>query len=292
MSPIEIKVVARTSDILGESAIWSWRENALYWADLFRPAIHRMELGGSSVQSWTPPQKLGSFVLRPDLTLLIAGRTGLAIFDPRDQSYTLLCNPDADRPANILNDGKCDRRGRFWVGSMERGQKKPAGRLYRFDADRQCHVVATDILVPNSIAFSPDDRVMYFADTFKDEIYTFDFDLDSGAIGNRRLFCTTQDQPGAPDGSTVDAEGFLWNAQWRGSRVVRYSSDGRIDRVIELPISQPTSCAFGGANLGTLYVTTARFGLGADGERKEPLAGSVLALDVGACGVPEPMFAG
>jgi sugar lactone lactonase YvrE len=292
VSSVGIEVVARTGDLVGESAFWSPDENALYWADLFRPAIHRMALDDARVDTWIPPQKLGSFVLRADGTLLVAGRTGLAIFDPRDQSYSVLCNPDADRPANILNDGKCDRRGRFWVGSMERGQKNPAGRLYRFDADRQCHILATDILVPNSLAFSPDDRVMYFADTFKDEIYAFDFDVDSGVIRNRRLFCSTHDQPGGPDGSTVDADGCLWNAQWRGGRLVRYRPDGRIDGIVELPVSQPTHCAFGGAKLDTLFVTTACFGLGPEGMEREPLAGSVLALDVGVAGLREPMFAG
>lgn len=287
-----VQVVAKTGDIVGESPIWSQREQALYWADLFRPAIHRLTLAGESVETWTPPQKLGSFAIRADGTLLVAGRTGLAIFDPRNGSYTVLCNPDADRPANLLNDGRCDRRGRFWVGSMERGQKNPVGRLYRFDAERRCSVMADDVFIPNSIAFSPDDRVMYFADTVRDEIYAFDFDVDAGALGSRRLFASTKEEPGAPDGSTVDAEGFLWNAEWRGGRLVRYSPDGRIDRVVELPVSQPTSCGFGGEGLRTLFVTTARFGLGPGGEAKEPLAGSVLALDVSVAGLPEPLFAG
>jgi sugar lactone lactonase YvrE len=167
----------------------------------------------------------------------------------------------------------------------------PTGALYRLDPDLSCRRMESGIGISNSLAWSPDDRIFYFADTLRRTIFAYDFDAETGAISNRRVFTDCIDQPGAPDGSTIDAEGYLWNAQWDGWRLVRYAPDGRIDRVVGLPVQKPTSCMFGGPDLATLYVTSAVWDLTGEALAKQPNAGGVFALDVGVRGLPESRFA-
>ncbi|HUK07860.1 MAG TPA: SMP-30/gluconolactonase/LRE family protein [Stellaceae bacterium] len=288
----EIVCAARTSDVLGEVPAWCAREGALYWIDAMKPAIHRFVPASGALTSWTPPQKLGSFALRRNGGFLLASRIGLAVFDPTTGSFEVVANPEADRPNNILNDGRCDRRGRFWVGSMDKMLERVTGRLYRLDPDHSCRVMEDDIWLFNGLCWSPDDRLLYFADSERRAIYAYDFDLDDGVVSNRRLFASTEGTPGVPDGATVDAEGFMWSAQFDSGSLIRYAPNGMIDRVVELPVSRATSCVFGGERLETLYVTSARFRLSEERLRAEPMAGSLLALDVGVRGLPEPPFGG
>jgi sugar lactone lactonase YvrE len=216
---------------------------------------------------------------------------GLYSYSPQTNAYTLLVAVEAGKEMHRLNDGRCDRRGRFWVGSMhETYRDEPRGSFYRIDADLSATKAFDGFTVPNSVAFSPDDRSMYFADTPVHKIWVFDFDLDAGRLSNRRLFKDLEG--GLPDGSTVDVDGCLWNAEYRGSRVVRYTPQGRIDRIVELPVSQPTSCAFGGKDLDTLYITTAAQRLSPEQLAREPAAGSLFAVRAGTQGLQEPTFAG
>jgi len=289
---IEAVCVAQTNDLLGEVPIWCPRERALYWIDAFKPAIHRLVPSNGEVTSWTPPQKLGSFALRHGGGFLLATRVGLALFDPASEAFDIIATPEADRPSNMLNDGRCDRRGRFWVGSLDKMLQQVTGRLYRVDADHSCRPMADDIFLFNGICFSPDDRVLYFADSHRHAIFACDLDIGSGTIGERRLFASTEGRLGVPDGATVDADGFMWSAQFDAGTLVRYAPDGRVDRVVELPVSRVTSCVLGGDSLDVLYVTTATFRLPEERRRREPHAGGVLALDVSVRGLPEPKFGG
>jgi sugar lactone lactonase YvrE len=287
---VEVACVAHTADVVGEVPIWSARDEALYWIDVFKPALHRLEPASGRVTSWTPPVKSGSFALRAAGGVVLASRAGLGLYDPATGSFELIHDPEADRPNNWLNDGRCDRRGRFWVGSMDKTVQRPDARLYRLDPDRACHVMADGLWFTNTLAFSPDDRVLYVGDSHLKTIFRYDFDLAAGAIANRRPFATVDH--GVLDGSCVDADGYLWNAVFDGGRIVRYAPDGRIDRTIALPVTRPAACTFGGADLATLYVTTASFRLSGAERAAQPFAGGLLALDVGARGLPEPLFAG
>ena len=288
---VSIECAAQTDDVLGEVPLWHPTENALYWIDLFKPAIHRLDIRDCKVKTWTPSEKLGSFALRAEGDLLIAGRNGLSLFDPSNGDVEKIIDPEGGNTENILNDGRCDRRGRFWVGSMNRMMTRASGRLYRF-GQRQLDVVAEGIWVPNSICWSPDDRRMYFADSHLRTIFAYEFDVESGTIGQRQEFATMGNIPGVPDGSSVDSEGFVWNAVFDGGCLVRYAPDGRIDRVVPLPVTRPSACTFGGPDLATLYVTTARFRLPPEKLATERSAGGLLAVDVGVRGLPEPFFAG
>ena len=288
---VEIACVAQTQDVLGEVPRWHPVERALYWIDAFKPAVHRLDPHSGQLDSWTPPEKLGSFAPRVGGGLLIAGRGGLAHYDPASATLDRIVDPEAGGAVNILNDGRCDRRGRFWVGSMSKTMQRASGRLYRLERGH-LDTVDDGIWVANGVCWSPDDRRMYLADSHVKTIFVYDFDLAAGMIGPRRVFATMQDRRGVPDGSSVDAEGCIWNAVFDAGCLVRYAPDGRVDRTVALPVSRPTACAFGGNELATLYVTTARFRLAPDRLAAETHAGGLLALDVGVRGLPEPMYAG
>jgi len=288
---VEIACVAHTMDVLGEVPRWHPIERALYWIDAFKPALHRLDPVSGKLESWTPPEKLGSFALCAGGGLLIAGRGGLAHYDPASGTLDRIVDPENGGAVNILNDGRCDRHGRFWVGSMSKTMEHASGRLYRLERG-QLDAVDDGIWVANGVCWSPDDKRMYFADSHVKTIFVYDFDLAAGKIGPRRIFATMNDRPGVPDGSSVDAEGFVWNAVFDGGGVVRYAPDGRLDRTVQLSVSRPTACAFGGADLATLYVTTARFRLAPNKLAAETHAGGLLALDVGVKGLPEPLYRG
>ncbi len=166
----------------------------------------------------------------------------------------------------------------------------PSGALYRVSPEGTCARIRTNVIIPNSLAWSPDSRTMYFADSVRDVIWSFDYDLQAGEMSNERVFVDGAANPGYPDGSCVDAEGCLWNAEYGGWRVVRYTPAGKIDQVIELPVQNPTCCCFGGSDFGTLYITSAAQQLNADELHRQPLAGSVLAVRPGVKGLAEARF--
>jgi sugar lactone lactonase YvrE len=235
---------------------------------------------------------VGSFALREQGGLVAALRSGFALIDLERGAVDRLVDPEADRPENRFNDGRCDRQGRFWAGTMNEPRTARSGALYRLDADHRCHRLADDVMVANGLAFSPDDQLMYWSDSRALTIWVFDFDATLGEVANRRVFARLEPHQGGPDGAAVDAEGGYWSACYRGARVMRFRPDGSIERKIRLPVSRVTMCAFGGPELRTLYITTARGGMSAEELRREPLAGGIFALDVDVQGLPEPRFKG
>ena len=213
----------------------------------------------------------------------------------QQQAVTPICSIEPDLPTTRLNDARCDRQGRFVFGTLnEAPDRAPIGSFYRLNTDLSVErLPLPGIAIPNSICFSPDGTRMYHCDTLANVILCCDYDPATGAVGNQRLFADLGGAPGSPDGSTVDSEGFVWNAQWGGARVVRYAPDGRIDREIVLPVAQPSCPAFGGPALDRLYVTTAHENLTAEARLAQPSAGGLFAIDPdGVRGLPEVRFAG
>ena len=298
----EIREVTATDAILGESPVWSPRERVLYWVDIKAPAIHRYDPQTGHDQVWPLAQEIGSIALRRGGGLVAALRDGFAFVGADMTTLGWIADPEPDRPLSRFNDGKCDRQGRFWAGTMHDPpgppetyfERDPVGRLYRLDADGTCRAVVDGILVSNGLAWSPDGEIMYFTDSPRRTIWAYPYDPATGDVGERRLFAEIPDAPGrgTGDGATVDAEGYYWSAEFRGGRLVRYAPDGGVDRMIDLPVSRPTACAFGGDDLATLYVTSAKIMLTRTELAAEPLAGALLALDVGARGLPEAEFKG
>ncbi len=294
--------VIETGAILGESPVWSMRDAALYWVDIKAPAIRRFDPVSGSNDMWPVAQEIGSIVLRQEGGLAAALRDGFANIGANMTTLEWITDPELDKPLNRFNDGKCDRQGRFWSGTMHDPhgppesyfEREPVGVLYRLDGDHSCHAMADGILVSNGLAWSPDGTVMYFTDSPRRTIWAYDYDTATGDLGDRRIFAEIPKEPGrgTGDGATVDAEGCYWSAEFRGSRLVRYRPDGAVEQTIDLPVSRPTSCAFGGDGLATLFVTSAKIMLNAAELAAEPHAGALLALDVGVCGLPEAEFPG
>ena len=286
--------IGEQSDILGESSIWHQQEQALYWVDIRRPVIRRLDHASGSVASWPMPDLVGSIAFCADGRLLVALPDKLAFFDRASGTLAPFASLPQTVPGHRCNDGRCDSEGRFWVGTMHNGTKAPEGLLYRVDRNGHFKEMASGIAIPNSLGWSPDGRTMYFSDSYKYAIFAYDFEPESGAISNKRVFAATQ-APAFPDGSTVDADGFVWNAQYNGWRVVRYAPDGSIDRVIELPVERPTCCAFGGPNLETLYITTSQLTpasqpMSAEEMAGQPQAGALFTVETGVRGRVKPRF--
>jgi len=287
---VQVEVAARGADRLGECPLWDERERMLWWVDIRWPAVKRLDPATGAVMMLVLPEVVGSIALREKGGLLAATKSGIHFLDSASGVLAAKADPERDMPDNRFNDGRCDRAGRFWAGTMSMVNRDPVGSLYRFDAGLECTKLRNAIIIPNSLAFSPDGRTMYFADTLRHTIWAYDYDAGSGAARHERVFAHTG--AGWPDGSCVDADACLWNAEYGGSRLVRYTPAGKVDRSVALPVANPTCCCFGGEDLGTLYVTTATQGLAPEDLARQPLAGSVLALRPGVQGLAESRFAG
>jgi sugar lactone lactonase YvrE len=285
-----VERVTDNLDMLGESAIWCSRDAVFYWIDVRAPALHRLDPLTGAPAHWPLPDLCGAVALSQDHRLVLAMRTGVFMFDPAANALELLVAPEPESMGNRLNDSKCDRRGRLWTGSMRDFGAATTGSLYRIDTDLDCVRMLPDITVPNALSWSPDDRTLYFADTPDGRIRAYEFDAGEGRLGSMRVLVDSGALPGKPDGATVDADGCVWNARYEGGCVARITPEGRIDRIIEVPASRVTSCAFGGADLRTLFITTARQKLTREELVAQPLAGSLFAVRLDVGGLAEPRF--
>lgn len=282
--------VVDSANMLGEGALWCPRERVLWWFDVSSVHLWRFEPASGRVEHWPLPKRAGSFALRRDGGLLFAFQKGFATLEVPGGEFTWRDVPGIAFGEERFNDGKVDRAGRFWAGTLDRTVSSAIGQLYRLDTDFRVTVMDCGFTVSNGIGWSPDDRFMYFTDTAARRIYRYDFDLASGQVSNRRVFAQAEPGHGGPDGMTVDAEGYVWSAQFDRWCVHRYAPDGSLDRCIGMPVQRPTTCMFGGPDLATLYVASARVGLSADADVAQPLAGNVFALDPGVRGLPESRF--
>lgn len=275
--------------VLGESPLWDERNGLLYWID-----IHGEEIGALSVTSrrWaTRPtgRRYGSIALTSTPGhLLAATASGLEVIKLTDDGVvevSSIAAPEANIPGNRFNDGKTDRQGRFWAGTMEDAETgQRTGSMYRLDPGGTVTRAWGDVGIPNGLCFSPDGETMYTADSMNGTLWAAPYDTATGEPGPRVAIATTED-PGGPDGSTVDEYGGIWNAEWGASRLVRYLVDGTVDRVLEVPATMPTCMTFAGPGLDMMFVTTARVGDDA-GQH----GGSILVYDVGINGLPETPY--
>ncbi len=283
--------VGTQRDILGESPLWDEWEQALFWVDIRRPALHRLDPATDEAETRPMPGLVGSIALAGPGRKLVALAEKVALYDWQADRLETVAELPARIPGHRFNDGRCDRQGRFWVGTMHNVTRAPEGVLYRLDPDGQLIAVLDGICIPNSLAWSPDGRSMYFADSLRHAISRHDFDPETGEMGGARPFVRTV-PPGFPDGSAVDADGFLWNAEFNAGRVVRYAPDGSVDRVIRVPTPRPTSCSFGGPQLRTLFITSTSQAMSEAELEADPFAGALFAFDAGVSGIPEPSWAG
>jgi sugar lactone lactonase YvrE len=290
---LEPRVVVESRNQIGESPVWCDAENALYWVDVEGASIQRWYQPDRSIQSWDIGEAIGCIGLRKRGGLVGASRSGFFFLDVLTGKATRFCDPESELADNRFNDGKVDRRGRFWAGTRNfRNTEIASGALYRLDSDLSAHRMEDGLRCPNGMAWSPDDRLMYLCDTWARRIFIYDFDADDGALRKRRLFAVLKEDEGFPDGLTVDADGCIWNAHYDGWRITRYSPDGQVDRVLKLPVRHVTSLTFGGHDFRTLYITTASLRLDVEQRKAQSTAGHVFACDARTQGLPEPVFAG
>jgi len=280
----------------GESPVWVAREQALYWVDIPGRALHRWSPAAGHAQ-WLGDEMLACIAPRATQPgIWIAGmESGLFAIEPQ-AGGRLAAAPLAAvahaAPGMRFNDGRCDRQGRLWAGTMlmDMGAASPVGRLYRYaSGDAAPMLMLEDLIVPNGLAFSPDGRTMYLSDSHPKVqcIWAFDYDTDSGTPTNRRLFVDMTSLPGRPDGAAVDVDGCYWICGNDAGLVHRFTPQGKLDRSLAVPVKKPAMCAFGGAGMDTLFVTSIR---PAGDLSDQPLAGGLFALQPGIQGVPEPEF--
>lgn len=293
----DIACVSSVAADLGESPCWDVARRRLYWIDAWRSRIHALDPATGEARCMELGAALGGLPIgsigRHAGGGMVAGvKGGFWHLDPERGTARPIAAVEADRPAtNRLNDGKCDRAGRFWCASVNTDHRSATGALWRLEAGRPPAVMQDGLTVGNGIAFSPDDRTLYLADTFARTVWRYDFDLASGALENRRPFIRTDHILGFVDGATVDADGCYWAALFRGGAVAQFDPDGRLMRHVRLPVTNPTMCAFGGPGLDVLYVTSASRFLDAAALAAQPLAGRLFAIEgLGVRGLPEPEF--
>jgi sugar lactone lactonase YvrE len=302
---MKIECVLQCDNHLGEGPVWDVEEGRLYWVDgtgrrVGKPSIWRLDPKSGKTENWALARDVGALALRRAGDAVLALDDGFYFFDFGSGRLETIALVDAEQPRTRLNDGKCDRRGRFFAGGMDDKEELAICGLWRLDPDLRVVKVDEGIICSNGPCWSPDDRTFYFADTFQGEMWAYDYDLASGALANKRLFASFKDDPGVADGSTVDAEGCVWNAQLISGDLVRYAPDGSVERRIGMPVRNITSVIFGGDELDDIYVTSmARVKHPAvhDHFAKEAkpqfLAGSLFRITgLGIRGVPEPRFAG
>ena len=286
---MEIRHLVGLRSKLGEGPLWDAREQRFYWVDITKPAIHSADADGGALRSWAVPEHIGAMTLRDSGGAILALRTGFHSFDFASGTCEPIVDPEAGLERTRFNDGKTDRRGRFIAGTMDHEETDPLGSFYRLDADFTCTRLGGDVRIFNAPCWSPDDSTFYYADSPQGVIFACDYDMETGEISNRRVLVGADVAPGVPDGCTVDADGYLWNARWGAGCVVRFAPDGRVDRTVKVKATKTTSCAFGGPGLNRLYVTSMQNPDGTD----EPDAGATYVIDgLGVKGLPEPRFAG
>jgi L-arabinonolactonase len=292
-----MQLVVDGRHVLGEGIIWNERTGRLLWTDIESSELWSHDPASGLLERWPLPERLCSLALtEDDGRLLLALASGLAFLDLPTGELTRICAVEADLPTTRLNDGRVDRQGRFVFGVFNQAEnpKHPIGGFYRLNRDLSLERLPLGgVAIANSICFSPDGRTMYYCDSATREIRCCDYepgDSASGAVANLRVFAPADAAPGDPDGSTVDAEGYLWNARWGAGQVVRFAPDGRVDRVLALPAPQPTCAAFGGAGLDVLYVSSATVGLAPEALAAASGSGGVFAHALDIRGLPEQRF--
>lgn len=297
----QVELVHDAGAITGESPTWSEREQRLYWIDIEEPALHRFDPSTGEDQRWIMPCEIGAFALCQSGNVLAALRLGLARISLFGGGFASLNALPYNPLQHRFNEGKCDARGRFWVGTkydpLASATSEPstnaegplgAAPIHVLSHGQALKPAAASAVIANGMAWSPDNRVMYLADTPSRQVTAFDFDIGSGAVSSPRVFAQFEKSDGMPDGAATDKDGFYWCALYGGGRIVRIAPDGAIDREIRLPVSQPTMCAFGDADYRSLYVTSASQDVS---KQHEPHAGGIFRCRPGVEGRPPNLFA-
>jgi sugar lactone lactonase YvrE len=280
----DVEVAYHPGDELGEGVTWDSANQRIVSVDIMRGRVHLFDRVSGTLRTIEVGQPVGAAVPRRRGGLMLAVRDGFAALDLQSGAMEFVAHVELDKPGQRMNDGSCDAAGRFWAGTMCMQERPGLGSLYRLDPDGSTHTMLTGVGISNGIDWNLDGTRMYYVDSLARRIDCFDFDVDAGTIAGRRPFAEIDPAEGFPDGLTVDADGGVWLALWNGSSLRRYLPDGTLDTILRLPVTHPTTCAFGGPALDELYITSATIAL-SDAERsRQPLGGAVLRCRPGVSG--------
>ena len=278
---------------VGEGPIWDADANVLWWVDIMASKLYAYDPETGANREWDVGQHVGTVVQRASGGLMLALRDGFAAYDPGSGALEMLVDPEAHLSGNRFNDGKCDPAGRLWAGTMAYEDQSDQGSVYRLDTDHSVHRMIGDIGISNGIIWSLDASTMYYTDSLDFAIRAYDYDAETGGIGNERTIIDIPEEMGFADGFTIDEEGMLWVAHFRAGRVRRWNPDtAAVLAEVELPTSCVTACAFGGPNLDQLYITSASFRLSEAEKAQEPHAGALFVAETGVRGVAADKFGG
>lgn len=305
MADYRIECLVAAANHLGEGPVWDVEQGALFWVDgtgrrVGNPSLWRLDPVSGETRNWSLEHDVGAMALRADGNAVLALDNGFYFYDFDSEALDLIAHVDPEQQRTRLNDGKVDRRGRFFAGGMDDKEELKNCALWRLDPDLSVHRVDDGIICSNGPCWSPDDRTFYFADTFQQVMWAYDYDIASGTLSNKRDFASSESEAGFYDGSTVDEEGCVWNAMVIGGDLIRYTPDGEVERRIGMPVRNITSVIFGGDGLDEIFVTSmarvshpATHDLFARQERPQFGAGSLFRITgLGIRGIPEPRFGG
>jgi L-arabinonolactonase len=305
MATYSIECVLDCKNHLGEGPVWDAHHGLMYWLDctgnrVGNPSMWCLNPRNGATRHWFIDKEVGAMALRRSKGAVLAASDGFYLFDFETSALDRVAAVDTAQGRSRLNDGKCDRRGRFFAGGMDDKEELPLCSLWRLDPDYSLTPVDEGIICSNGPCWSPDDRSFYFADTFQKKMWKYDYQIDTGKLSQRTVFRDLQNDAGFADGSTVDAEGYVWNARVIAGELVRYAPDGSVDRVIGMPVRNITSVMFGGDKLDEIYVTSmarvahpAAHNHFAAQNKPQFSAGALFRIKgLGIRGIEEPRFAG
>lgn len=288
----EFAIFSRRKNILGEGIVFLRNLGAVIWVDIEGRRLFSQKWDATEPLQWKLTERPTAIAPWKSETLVVATEKGLHAFDLNNGKIQEIIGLPFLESNIRLNDGTTDPNGRFWVGSMDEAEGKPFGKIYCLHPDGRMAVMHENVGIANGITFADEGQTMYYADSASAEIYRCTVDVDTGRLTNRTLFVPEGACPGTPDGATLDCEGYLWSCRWDGWGVARFAPDGSLERFIDLPVARPTKCTFGGPEMKTLYVSTARIDLSDSELADQPLAGSVLQISLPIAGThPTPYAA-
>jgi sugar lactone lactonase YvrE len=292
-SDIKAEIVLDAKAKLGEGSIWHPKENRLYWVDIEGKSLHIYNPVTNKDKEFALGSRVGTVVPIESGGALVALQSGIHKIDTKTGKLTFISNPLPDTANLRFNDGKCDPAGRFWVGTITLDSRRKGAVLWRMDKDRSIHLVLDSVSISNGIVWTADRKTMYYNDTPTGTIQGFDYDNKTGEISNRRVVVRIARGGGSPDGMTIDADGNLWVALWGSGTVGKFDPrTGQLLQKIIVPAPNVSSCAFGGKNLETLYITTARAWVSEEKLKEFPLSGGLFSVKPGVNGVPAELYKG
>jgi sugar lactone lactonase YvrE len=294
LSGDDVRCVLKWDAIVGESPLWHLRERRLYWVDIHGKKVHRFNPDTGHNETFNLPDLVTCLAFRKNGGLLVTLRKHFVFFDPDTGKLEYLAKVEGEKPGTRFNDGRVDPQGRFWAGTIgDPDWDAPVGSLYRFDPDQSVTRMCSGLVCSNGTAWSPDGRTMYHTESFRYTIFAYDFDEATGSPTTGQAFATVDRALGGfPDGLCVDAEGYLWSNHVGSGRVVRYDPSGNIHSQILLPVPRAVGCMFGGDDLDTLYITSARETMTPQQIENAPLSGGIFAVKPGVKGQPAVAYAG